>query len=221
MLVLQREKNWQLGLLRKPIFENLHPVPSKPLEKALEKKLSANTHPSGSLMKAMCLIFPSVRRFWNGTLYSSKRSQAAWMLSTTIAICPYPPRGVPPPFPAWYSSPSWDSVPWLCVSSKTPFRLAWIGCIVKRFAISSRSNLLVEHETSSYAPLFLDLWNDHMQGRRAKSHFHLALQNNETGASQSMSYFRRTINEIHSENLVGRVQDAGPSWHLTKRHTSR
>lgn len=90
-----------------------------------------------------------------------------------------------------------------------PISVNWLYS--QRFAISSRSNLLVEHETSSYAPLFLDLWNDHMQGNRAKSHFHLALQNHEIGASQSMSYFRRTINEIHSENLVGRVQDAGPS----------
>lgn len=51
------------------------------------------THPSGSRMKAMCFILPSVRRFWKRTPSCSKRAQAASTSSTVMAMWPKPRPG--------------------------------------------------------------------------------------------------------------------------------
>ncbi len=76
------------------------------------------TYPSGSKMNAMCLIFPSVGRFLNVTPISSKRAHALSTSSTAIAMCPKPRPGslFPLAYPWKFAS---DSVPWLCVSSRS------------------------------------------------------------------------------------------------------
>lgn len=43
-------------------------------------------YPSGSRINAMCLIFPSVRRFLNGTPNFSKRAHASSTLATVMAM---------------------------------------------------------------------------------------------------------------------------------------
>ena len=83
------------------------------------------THPSGSKINAMCLILPSVGRFLNWTPSFSNRSQAFSTSSTQMAIWPNPLPGseFPLAYPLKLGS---DSVPWLCVSSSTPFFLGGV-----------------------------------------------------------------------------------------------
>lgn len=68
---------------------SVHQTANKGTE-STPRRTTSIQYPSGSKMKAILLIFPSVRRFWNGTPSLSKRAQAASTSSTVIAMWPNP-----------------------------------------------------------------------------------------------------------------------------------
>lgn len=98
------------------------------------------THPSGSKINAMSLIFPSVNLFLNGTPSCSKRAQASWISGTVIAMWPNPfPGSVLPE--AYPENDGSDSVPWLCVNSRTPSRREYASMSVPKFGMGPSRNV--------------------------------------------------------------------------------